>query len=57
MNRRCGERNKILRIFSRNWKIWFQELEEKGFKVLRLWEREINNLDLNKFKDKILGVD
>lgn len=26
---------------------------EKGFKVLRLWEREIRAMDLNKFKDKL----
>lgn len=27
------------------------ELLEKGFKVLRLWEREINAMNLTKFKD------
>lgn len=31
-------------------KIRTSELIEKGFKVLRLWESEINSMDLNKFK-------
>ena len=30
-----------------------KELLKEGFKVLRLWEREINNLSLKKFKEKI----
>ena len=30
-----------------------KELIEKGFKVLRLWEIEIKNMDLNDLKDKI----
>jgi len=30
-----------------------QELIEKGFKVLRLWERNINNMNLNDFKEQI----
>ena len=30
------------------------ELLENGFKVLRLWGSEIKQLDLNKFKDKLL---
>lgn len=30
------------------------ELIEKGFKVLRLWESEIKEMTLNKFKEKIL---
>ena len=29
------------------------ELIAKGFKVLRLWENEIKNMDLNKFKEKL----
>lgn len=31
-----------------------KELIDKGFKVLRLWEHEINDMDINKFKEKIL---
>jgi len=30
-----------------------KELLKKGFKVLRLWEFEIKNMDLNKFKGKL----
>ena len=30
-----------------------KELIEKGFKVLRLWEFEIKDMDLDKFKDKL----
>lgn len=30
-----------------------KELIEKGFKVLRLWEHEINTMTLNTFKEKI----
>jgi very-short-patch-repair endonuclease len=30
-----------------------KELIEKGFKVLRLWEHEINAMDLNKFKEEL----
>ena len=30
-----------------------KELIEKGFKVLRLWESEINKIDLNEFEEKI----
>jgi len=30
-----------------------KELIEKGFKVLRLWEREIKIMDINEFKDKL----
>lgn len=30
-----------------------KELIEKGFKVLRLWEREIKLMSINSFKDKI----
>lgn len=30
------------------------ELIEKGFKVLRLWENEINNMNLNKFKKRLI---
>jgi len=30
-----------------------KELIEKGFKVLRLWEFEIKEMDLNDFKDRI----
>ena len=30
-----------------------KELIEKGFKVLRLWEYEINNMDINKFKERL----
>jgi G:T-mismatch repair DNA endonuclease (very short patch repair protein) len=32
-----------------------KELLEKGFKVLRLWEREIKFMDLNKFKIILTG--
>ena len=30
-----------------------QELIEKGFKVLRLWEYEIKDMDLNNFKERL----
>ena len=30
-----------------------KELIEKGFRVLRLWESEINDMDLNKFREVI----
>ncbi len=30
-----------------------KELIEKGFKVLRLWEREINDMDIHKFEKKL----
>lgn len=30
-----------------------EELIKKGFKVLRLWEVEINNMTIDKFKEKI----
>jgi very-short-patch-repair endonuclease len=33
-----------------------KELLEKGFKVLRLWEFEINELNLNRFKQKINNI-
>jgi very-short-patch-repair endonuclease len=32
-----------------------KELIEKGFKVLRLWEYEIKNMDLEQFKQKLQG--
>jgi very-short-patch-repair endonuclease len=34
-------------------KLRTQELEKKGFKVLRLWEREINSISLNEIKNKL----
>ena len=34
-------------------KVRTEELIEKGFKVLRLWEFEINNLDIDTFKKSI----
>ena len=33
-----------------------EELIEKGFKVLRLWERDIKIMDINDFKEKLLGA-
>jgi len=30
-----------------------KELIKKGFKVLRLWEREVKILDLNKFENRL----
>ena len=30
-----------------------KELIEKGFKVLRLWESEIKDMNLNNFKEKM----
>ena len=30
-----------------------KELKEMGFKVIRLWENEIKNMDLTIFKNKI----
>ncbi len=33
-----------------------KELTEKGFKVLRLWEREINTMSVNDFEQKLSGV-
>lgn len=33
-----------------------KELIEKGFKVLRLWEFEINQMSLNKFKERLNEV-
>jgi len=32
------------------------ELLSKGFKVLRLWEREIKVMDLNKFEEKLINI-
>jgi len=32
-----------------------KELIEKGFKVLRLWEHEINKMNLNKFRERLNG--
>ncbi len=32
-----------------------EELLEKGFKVLRLWECEIKEMNLNQFKERIMG--
>jgi very-short-patch-repair endonuclease len=34
-------------------KIRTTELIAQGFKVLRLWEHEIKQMDLNKFKEAI----
>ena len=33
-----------------------KELLEKGFKVLRLWEVEIKEMDINKFREKLMEV-
>lgn len=33
-----------------------QELIDKGFKVLRLWEHDIKIMDLNDFQDKLLSL-
>ena len=33
-----------------------KELLEKGFKVLRLWERDIRVMDLNNFKERLLKI-
>ena len=30
---------------------------EKGFKVLRLWEREIKTIELNDFKNKLRQIE
>lgn len=30
-----------------------EELITKGFRVLRLWESEIKDIDINKFKEKL----
>ncbi|KKK87311.1 hypothetical protein LCGC14_2754500 [marine sediment metagenome] len=32
-----------------------KELIEKGFKVLRLWEREIEVMSLDEFKERLRG--
>jgi len=32
---------------------WFKELEEKGYKVVRLWEHEINKLNMEEFAKRI----
>ena len=32
------------------------ELIEKGFKVLRLWEHEINQMSIKQFENKLLEV-
>lgn len=32
-------------------KIRTQELKEKGFRVIRLWENKINKMDLKQFKE------
>jgi very-short-patch-repair endonuclease len=37
-------------------KIRTSELINKGFYVLRLWEHEINDMDINYFKDIILSI-
>ena len=34
-----------------------KELIEKGFKVLRLWEREIKTIELNDFKNKLRQIE
>lgn len=33
-----------------------KELEEKGFKILRLWEREIKGMTLEEFKSKLYNL-
>ncbi len=33
-----------------------KELIEKGFKVLRLWERDINKININTFQNKLLAT-
>ena len=32
-----------------------KELIERGFKVLRIWEYEINKMDINNFKNKLIN--
>lgn len=36
-------------------KIRTEELKEKGYNVLRLWETDINNMNIDIFKNTILG--
>ena len=37
--------------------IWdIKEITEKGFRVLRLWEHEINNISLEQFKERLYGI-
>jgi G:T-mismatch repair DNA endonuclease (very short patch repair protein) len=46
--------NKKIKTAQEIWEIdrlRTQELKEKDFNVIRLWESEIQNLDLNKFKE------
>ena len=33
-----------------------QELIQKGYKIIRLWEHEINSINLQSFKEKLLNV-
>jgi very-short-patch-repair endonuclease len=46
-NKELNEKQKAQRIKD---KLRTKELIEKGFKVIRLWENEINQLDLEEFK-------
>lgn len=48
-----NDKRKAKMVWERD-RIRKEQLEAKGYKVLRLWESEINNLDLNKFKEIIL---
>ena len=32
------------------------ELQESGFKILRLWEHDIRVMDLNNFKERLLKI-
>ncbi len=41
---------------NKNDKIRTKELQEKGFKVIRLWEHEIKVMELNDLRDKVYGI-
>ncbi|MEK6882820.1 MAG: hypothetical protein AABY22_24570 [Nanoarchaeota archaeon] len=32
-----------------------KELQEKGYRVIRLWEHEIKRIELNGFKERLNG--
>ncbi len=48
-----SENNQPAYVIWKRDKIRTKELIEKGFKVLRLWEFEINEMSINEFKNRI----
>ena len=33
-----------------------KELQEKGFRVIRLWEHDIRKMEVNEFKGRLNGL-